>query len=68
MTKVFSLDVKDLPSFSLKQIEQRVILNYVRIQTNSNKFYIMEFQQGVGDYSYCIYIEYGRMGRSPKKT
>jgi predicted DNA-binding WGR domain protein len=67
MTKVFSLDVKDLPSFSVKQVEQRVVLHYVRIQTNSNKFYIMEFQEGVGDYSYRIYIEYGRMGRSPRR-
>lgn len=67
MTKAFSLHVKDLPSFSVKQVEQRVVLNYVRIQTNSNKFYMMEFQEGVGDFSYRIYIEYGRMGRSPRR-
>ena len=67
MTKAFSLHVKDLPSFSVKQVEQRVVLNYVRIQTNSNKFYIMEFQEGVGDGSYRIYIEYGRVGRSPRR-
>ena len=67
MTKVFSLHVKELPSFSVKQVEQRVVLNYVRIQTNSNKFYIREFQEGVGDGSYRIYIEYGRMGRPPRR-
>ena len=67
MTKAFSLHVKDLPSFSVKQVEQRVVLNYVRIQTNSNKFYMMEFQEGVGDFSYRIYIEYGRMGRSSRR-
>ena len=67
MTNAFSLHVKDIPSFSVKQVEQRVVLNYVRIQTNSNKFYIMEFQEGVGDCSYRIYTEYGRMGRSPRK-
>jgi predicted DNA-binding WGR domain protein len=68
MTKAFSLHVKDLPSFSVKQVEQRVVLNYIRIQTNSNKFYIMEFQEGVGDDgSYRIYIEYGRVGRPPRR-
>lgn len=67
MTKAFSLHVRDLPFFSVKQVEQRVVLNYVRIQTNSNKFYMMEFQEGVGDVSYRIYIEYGRMGRSPRR-
>ena len=50
MTKAFSLHVKDNSSFLVKQVEQRVILHYVRLQTNSNKFYIMEFQLGVGDY------------------
>ena len=49
MTKAFSLHVKDRPSFSVKQVEQRVVLHYVRLQTNSDKFYIMEFQGGVGD-------------------
>lgn len=67
MTKAFSLHVKDRPSFSVKQVEQRVVLNYVRIQSNSNKFYMMEFQEGIGDFSYRIYIEYGRMGRSPRR-
>jgi poly [ADP-ribose] polymerase len=67
MTKAFSLHVKDNSSFLVKQVEQRVVLHYVRIQTNSNKFYIMEFQLGVGDYPYRIYTEYGRMGRPPRK-
>lgn len=67
MTKAFSLNVKDTPAFSVKHVEQRVVLNYVRIQTNSNKFYIMEFQEGVGEYPYRIYTEYGRMGRSSRR-
>ena len=67
MTKAFSLHVKDNSSFLVKQVEQRVILHYVRLQTNSNKFYIMEFQLGVGDYPYRIYSEYGRMGSPPRK-
>lgn len=67
MTKNFTLHVKDSPSFLVKHIEQRIILNYVRIQTNSNKFYMMEFQEGIGDYPYRIYTEYGRMGRSARK-
>ena len=67
MAKAFSLHVKDNSSFLVKQVEQRVILHYVRLQTNSNKFYIMEFQLGVGDYPYRIYSEYGRMGRPPRK-
>lgn len=61
------LDLKESPSFILNQVEQRVVLNYVRIQTNSNKFYIMEFQEGVGEYSFRIYTIYGRMGRPPRK-
>ena len=67
MTKRFSLHVKDRPSFLVKHIEQRIILNYVRIQTNSNKFYMMEFQEGVGEYPYRIYTEYGRLGRPARK-
>lgn len=67
MTKPFSHDAKDSPSFLVKQVEQRVVLHYVRIQTNSNKFYILEFQEGVGDCSYRIYVEYGRMGSPPRR-
>ena len=67
MTKAFSLNVMDSPFFSVKHVEQRIILNYARIQTNSNKFYIMEFQEGVGEYPYRIYTEYGRMGRTPRR-
>lgn len=59
--------MKDLPSFSVKQVEQRVVLNFVSIPGNSNKFYIMGFLEGIGKYSYCIYTEYGRLGRAPRK-
>ncbi len=67
MTKAFSLQKKDDSSFSVKYIEQRVILNYVRIQTNSNKFYMMEFQEGEGECPYRIYIHYGRTGSPPRR-
>jgi predicted DNA-binding WGR domain protein len=67
MTKAFSLHMKDTPSFSVKHVEQRVVLNYVRIQSNSNKFYIMELQEGAVENSYRIYIEYGRLGRFPRR-
>ncbi|MEH7391516.1 WGR domain-containing protein [Bacillus sp. JJ1474] len=67
MTKAISLYTNDTPFFALKEVEQRVVLNYVSIQANSNKFYIIEFQEGVGEYSYRIYTEYGRMGNSPRK-
>ncbi|WP_338473057.1 WGR domain-containing protein [Niallia sp. XMNu-256] len=67
MTKLLSPRMKNLSSFSVKQVEQRVVLNYVRIQTNSNKFYIMEFQEGEGEFSYRIFIEYGRMGSPPRR-
>jgi predicted DNA-binding WGR domain protein len=67
MTKAFSLHMKDNSSFSIKQVEQRAILHYFRIQTNSNKFYIIEFQLGAGEYSYRIYTKYGRVGSPPRK-
>ncbi len=60
-------NVKETPSFSVRQMEQRVVLNYVSIPGNSNKFYIMEFHEGSGEYSFCIYTEYGRLGRMPRK-
>ena len=66
MLKTFSRHGKDNSSFLVKQVEQRAILHFFRIQTNSNKFYIMEFQLGVGESSYRIYTEYGRMGSSPR--
>ena len=67
MTKAFSLHMKDNSSFSIKQVEQRAILHYFRIQTNSNKFYIIEFQLGAGEYAYRIYTKYGRVGSPPRK-
>jgi predicted DNA-binding WGR domain protein len=67
MTKAFSHHMKDNSSFLIKQVEQRAILHYFRIQTNSNKFYIIEFQLGTGEYSYRIYTKYGRVGSPPRK-
>jgi predicted DNA-binding WGR domain protein len=57
----------DSPSFVVTYVEQHVVLNYVSIESNSNKFYIMEFQEGIGDYPFRVYTEYGRMGRTPRK-
>ncbi|MBB6446188.1 WGR domain-containing protein [Bacillus benzoevorans] len=59
--------VKDTPSFAIKQVEQRVVLNYVSFLGNSNKFYVMEFHEGSGEYTFRIYTEYGRLGRPPRK-
>ena len=67
MIKTFSAAREASPSFCAKQTEQRVILHYVSIISNSNKFYILEFQAGEGDYPYRIYTEYGRMGSPPRK-
>lgn len=58
---------KDTSSFSLKQVEQRLVLNYASILGNSNKYYIIEFHEGLGEYSFRIYSEYGRLGSPPRK-
>lgn len=67
MINRFDLYTENPPSFSVKQIEQRVVLHFFSIQRNSNKFYIMEFQEGSGQFSYRIYTEYGRMGSTPRR-
>lgn len=67
MTSASLPNVKDTPSFSMKQVEQRLVLNYASIPGNSNKFYIMEFHEGSGEFSFRIYTEYGRLGRPPRK-
>lgn len=59
--------MKDNSSFLVTQVEQCATLHYFRIQSNSHKFYIMEFQLGVGEYSYRIYTKYGRIGSPPRK-
>lgn len=43
------------------------VLNYASLGENSNKYYIIELQQGTGDYPFRVYTEYGRMGGKPKK-
>lgn len=41
---------------------ERQILNKAELKANSNKFYIIELQEGKGDYPFNVYCEYGRMG------
>ncbi|WP_180953843.1 WGR domain-containing protein [Bacillus sp. M6-12] len=53
--------------FNPESVEQRVFLNFVSLQSNANKFYIIEFQEGSGTQPFCIYTEYGRMGRTPRQ-
>jgi len=54
-------------NFSKSRVLQKDVLNYASLGENSNKFYIIELQEGSGDYSYCIYTEYGRMGKNPRQ-
>lgn len=55
-------------NFTQTKTLEREILNKASLGENSNKFYIIELQEGVGDYNFNIYCEYGRMGAvSPQK-
>lgn len=67
MASAISLSYDDGPVFSHKNTLKRVVLNYASLGENSNKFYIMELQEGTGEYPYRIYTEYGRMGKNPRK-
>lgn len=46
---------------------ERVVLNFASLKDNSNKFYIMELQEGTGEYPFRVYTEYGRLGKNPRK-
>lgn len=67
MSRAIPINTANSPYFKAKEIEQRLVLNFVSIQTNSNKYYIIEFQRGTGSYEFRIYTEYGRMGRTPRR-
>lgn len=49
-------------NFTQTKTLERQILNKAELKANSNKFYIIELQEGVGDYPFNVYCEYGRMG------
>jgi len=53
--------------FTKSRTLERDVLNYASLGENSNKFYIMELQEGTGQYQYCIYTENGRMGKTPQR-
>ena len=69
MSKAISIYAGTSPVFSVHKIIKRVVLNFVSLQHNSNKFYIIELQKATkgSDYPFRIYTEYGRIGRSPRK-
>lgn len=52
--------------FQVTKTLERVVLNFASLKDNSNKFYIMELQEGTGIAPYRIYTEYGRMGKNPR--
>lgn len=67
MASVISLTNGYGPAFNINNVVDKVVLNYASLGENSNKFYIMELQEGSGAYPYRIYTEYGRMGKNPRK-
>ncbi|PLS19175.1 polymerase [Bacillus sp. M6-12] len=67
MAKAISISAVSSPSFLITNVEQRAVLNYASLGENSNKFYIIEFQEGTGAYPFRIYTEYGRMGKAPRQ-
>lgn len=69
MSKAISIYTGTSPVFSVHEVIERVVLNFVSLQHNSNKFYIIELQKATAesDSPFRIYTEYGRIGRSPRK-
>jgi poly [ADP-ribose] polymerase len=66
---VRAISVSDYGSltFVVSKVEERVVLNFASLRDNSNKFYILEFQEGSGVYPYRIFTEYGRLGKTPRQ-
>lgn len=62
-SKAIRLSDSSSPKFNPTSSFDRKILNCADLGANSNKFFIMEKQEGTGDYPYRIYTEYGRMGK-----
>ena len=54
-------------NFNKTRVIKREVLNFASLEANSNKFYIIELQEGTGDYSHNVYCEYGRLGKNPQK-
>ncbi|MBP1309051.1 poly [ADP-ribose] polymerase [Paenibacillus sp. 1182] len=61
--KAIRLSNSSSPNFNAVKSWDRNVLNCADLSANSNKFFIMEKQEGKGDYPYRIYTEYGRMGK-----
>lgn len=53
--------------FTATRVHQRDVLNFASLGANSNKFYIIELQEGVGRSSFCIYTRYGRLGQNGRE-
>jgi poly [ADP-ribose] polymerase len=53
--------------FTSTKVLQKDVLNYASLGENSNKYFIMELQEGTGQYPFRIYAENGRMGGTPQK-
>lgn len=55
--------------FTQKSTVRKDVLNYASLGENSNKYYIIELQDGGAgsQYPYRIYTEYGRMGKTPRQ-
>lgn len=65
MARAIRINSPESPNFNCARVLERKVLNYASLGENSNKFYIIELQEGTGDYPYRIYTEYGRMGKNP---
>lgn len=63
MTGAVSLGVYD---FTVTNTFRKDVLNFASVGANSNKFYMIELQEGTGDYTYCIHTQYGRLGKNPR--
>lgn len=65
---LYNLSDIGIPIFAKTNVLEKEVLNFASISANSNKFYIIELQEGYGDYKYCVYTERGRMGcKNPVK-
>lgn len=54
-------------TFVKKSTLKREVLNFASLGDNSNKFYIIELQEGVIPGEYNVYCEYGRLGKTPQR-
>lgn len=54
-------------TFRKKRTVKREVLNFASLGDNSNKFYIIELQEGMISGEYNVYCEYGRLGKTPQR-